>query len=132
MLAESTFATRTNSSYTRISAAFVQEQVQEEAKIRLQKGRAQRFLHLLEVARLVSSQDLSEAREIAQALGQELEQVLVSSGFMSKNLLKLVRQAQLFIEQERCTEELACLGLNIAWRKELSFEEGLRYFGWGW
>lgn len=129
MLADSTFATRAGGNYTRISAIAVQEQAKERQEA---EGKKHRFLHLIEVARLVSRQDLAEAGEIAQSLGQDIEQVLVTSGFLSPGLMKLVKQAQQFIEQERCTEDLAILGLSIAWRKELSFQEGLRYFGWGW
>lgn len=96
------------------------------------KNAVRRLLALIEAARLVSRQELDEAREIAQSLGQPLEQVLISSGFMTSKLLKNCREALFYIEQEKCTQELAICGLEMAWRKELSFESGLRYFGWGW
>lgn len=83
-------------------------------------------------AYLLGSDELSEAEEIAHSLSKDLEQVLVSSGYMSPELVKLCLSSITYLEAGLITEALAASALNMSWSKQVSFEEGLKYFGWGW
>lgn len=83
-------------------------------------------------ANALTRQELDEAYVIAQRLGEHLDMVILRSGYMTHDQYSKCSRALQFIEQGLCTEALAITGLNMACKKLVSFEEGLRYFGWGW
>lgn len=95
-------------------------------------GGSKRLEFIISAAMLMSKEELAEAQEIAVSLKQDLEQVLLNSAFLSPALLGLCREAIAYIDQEKLSEGLAVSALNMAWRKQISFREGLMYFGWGW
>lgn len=83
-------------------------------------------------ANLMTRQEIDEAREIALSLSQSVDQVIVTSSFITQDQFSKLESAFYYMERELCTESLAICGLNMACKKHLSFEEGMRYFGWGW
>jgi hypothetical protein len=87
---------------------------------------------LLMKARILSQTDICEAMEIAESHGQPVDQVLTTSGILSEDLRQLCVKAVNYIERGLVSETLAIDGLQVAYRKKLTFEGGLSYFGWGW
>lgn len=88
--------------------------------------------NLLMKTRLLPQEEICHAMEIAESLGQPVDQVLSNTGILPEELRNLLVRAASFIERGLVSEALAIDGLHIAHRKRLSFEGGLSYFGWGW
>ncbi|MBX9569197.1 MAG: hypothetical protein K2X77_09900 [Candidatus Obscuribacterales bacterium] len=101
-------------------------------KTRLEKNQATTLARLVKEAKILSTEEIVEAMEIAESLKQSVDQVLFNSGFLHGEVAKLCTRAMQFIEEGLCAEYLVALGLGMAAHKRLSFEDGLRYYGWGW
>lgn len=87
--------------------------------------------NLLQKAGLVGKEQLCDAMEIAESLKKSVDQVLVTS-FLNDSQAKLCEQAVRYIEGGLVTESLAADGLMVANMKNITFPEGLKYFGFGW
>ena len=96
------------------------------------KRHADALLNLAIKANLITRQEGDEARDIAVSLGQHVDQVILTSSFLTQDQFSKCQRALAYIEHELCTEALAISGLNMACKKLLSFEDGLRYYGFGW
>lgn len=101
-------------------------------KTRLEKNQATTLARLVKEAGILGTAEIVEAMEIAESLKQSVDQVLFNSGFLHGEVAKLCVRAIHYIEAGICAEYLVVLGLAMACKKRLSFEDGLRYYGWGW
>lgn len=101
-------------------------------KARLERTQISPLARIASQARILSGSDLAEAHEIAETLKQPVDQVLLTSGFLQEEIAKMCTRALAFVEDGICAEYLVVQGLMIAIKKQLSFEDGLRYYGWGW
>lgn len=101
-------------------------------KTRLEKNQATTLARIVREAKILTTEEIVEAMEIAESLKQSVDQVLFNSGFLQGEVAKLCSRAVEFLEEGLCAEYLVVLGLGMAVQKRLSFEDGLRYYGWGW
>ncbi|MBX9725574.1 MAG: hypothetical protein K2X81_29520, partial [Candidatus Obscuribacterales bacterium] len=79
----------------------------------------------------ISREQYCDAQEIAESLNKSIDQVIVTS-FLSEQQAQLCSAAMSYVERGIVIESLASDALMVANTKNISFIEGLRYFGYGW
>ncbi len=97
----------------------------------IQHAQSDTLAKLVERAGLIGKEQLCDAMEIAESLKKTLDQVLVTS-FLNDRQFEICGQAILYLERDLITEALAADGIMAANHKNISFAEGLKYFGYGW
>lgn len=100
-------------------------------KAKLEQKQSNAVTELLTEAGILKTEELCEIAEIAESLKQSTDAVVLSS-YLSKELTEEVKKAQIFMQKNLVSMQLAAQGLAVANRKGISFEDGLSYFGWGW
>lgn len=86
---------------------------------------------LLHRAGILGNEQLCDAREIAESIQKSLDHVVASS-FLNDKQTELCANAMHYLERGIVTEALAADALAVANVKQISFTEGLKYFGFGW
>lgn len=100
-------------------------------KEKFEAPQASNLPQILERAGILGKEQLCDASEIAESLKKSIDQVLMTS-FLSEKQVELCSNAVRYLQRGLLTEALAADGLMVANKKGISFEEGLRYFGFGW
>lgn len=89
-----------------------------------------RLGELLTAAGVLRREDLNEAVQIATETGQLIGKVLVMSGYLSKHALQVAIGAQSLIRDSVVTADLALVGIAVAVKQEIGFEDALEQLGW--
>lgn len=104
-------------------------------KDRLENSQAQAssdmLAKLLQRAGIIGKEQYCDAAEIAESLKKSVDQVLTTS-FLSQEQVEICNGAMTLLDRGLITEALAADGLAVANAKGISFQEGLKYFGFGW
>lgn len=100
-------------------------------KSRLESSQSDSMAKLLQKAGIIGREQYCDAAEIAESLKKSIDQVLATS-FLSEKQLVLVNSAMTYLDRGVLTEKLAADGMAVANSKDISFQEGLKYFGFGW
>lgn len=98
---------------------------------KLESSNSDVLTKLVERAGLIGREQIIDAHEIAESLKKSMDQVIVTS-FLSEFQVELCSAAMSYIDRGFMTEALAVDGLVAANSKGISFQEGLKYFGFGW
>ena len=101
-------------------------------KSNLEKQQASTLARIASLAGLLTEEDIALAVELSSMRKLPLDQILLTSGFLHDEIANICSRAVVFVEDGICIEVLAVQGLLMAIKKHLSFEDGLRYYGWGW
>jgi hypothetical protein len=92
---------------------------------------ATKVAKLLQKAGMLGREQYCDAQEIADSLNKSIDQVLLTS-FLSEKQSTLCASAISFLERGVIGETLAVEALAFANVRTISFEESLRYHGFGW
>ena len=86
---------------------------------------------LLHRAGILGNEQYCDAQEIAESINKSMDHVVASS-FLNDKQTELCASAMQYLERGIITESLAADALACANHKQISFNEGLKYFGFGW
>ncbi len=78
---------------------------------------------------LMTQRDLCDAMDIACDRQVSLDDVLIQSAFVDKDVARVALEAQAMVQQGQAAPWLAIEGMKIAIEKRLSMKKALRYFG---
>jgi hypothetical protein len=86
---------------------------------------------LLQRAGVINKEQVCDAGEIAESLKKSLDQVIVTS-FLSEAQAELCTKALSYLERGIINEDLAAQAMAFCNARNVTFVEGLKYFGFGW
>jgi len=92
---------------------------------------ATKIAKLLQKAGMLGKEQYCDAQEIADSLNKSIDQVLLTS-FLSEKQSALCASAISFLERGIISETLAVDALAFANVRTITFQESLRYHGFGW
>ncbi len=98
---------------------------------KLEAAHSDHLAKILQRAGIISREQYCDAQEIAESLNKSIDQVIVTS-FLSEQQSLLCSAAMSYVERGLIIDSLASDALMVANTKNISFVEGLRYFGYGW
>lgn len=98
---------------------------------KLEASQSEGLAKLLHRAGILGNEQLCDAAEIAESINKSLDHVVASS-FLNEKQTELCASAMQYLERGILTEALAVDALAVANLKQISFAEGLKYFGFGW
>jgi hypothetical protein len=98
---------------------------------KLEASHSDALAKLLQRAGILGNEQYCDAAEIAESINKSIDHVLASS-FLNDKQTELCASAMQYIERGILTEQLAADALAVANHKQISFAEGLKYYGFGW
>ncbi len=101
-------------------------------KKRLETRNSTTICKLLTSAGILSVEEMRRVQEMAALVKTSLDGILLRSAYIPREYREDVCRAADFVDRGIISEELAVAGLRSAFNESTTFEQGLKYHGWGW
>lgn len=105
---------------------------QSMLKQRLEVSNSTTVCKLLTRAGVLTDEERRRAEEMARLVKTSLDGILLRGAFIAREHREDVCRAADYVERGVISEELAAAGIRSALRERTTFEQGLKYHGWGW